>query len=104
MSEHALVLVTCGGREEARTIARRLVADRAAAGVQLLPIESVYRWQGEVVEDEEWLLIAKTRRDRFESVAAVVQELHSYQVPPVLMIGMDEASRTYLDWIDQSVG
>jgi periplasmic divalent cation tolerance protein len=104
MGEHALVLITCGEREEARAISRRLVSDGAAAGVQMLPIDSVYRWQGEVVEDEEWLLIAKTRSDRFESVAAVVEELHSYEVPPLLMIGMDDASRPYLEWIDQSTG
>jgi periplasmic divalent cation tolerance protein len=104
MTEHALVLITCGDREEARAIARRLVEEGAAAGVQLLPIDSVYRWQGDVVEDDEWLLIGKTRRDRFESITGVVEEVHSYQVPPILMVAMDDASRPYLDWIDQSVG
>jgi periplasmic divalent cation tolerance protein len=56
-----------------------------------------------VVEDQEWLLIAKTRRDRFDQIKAVVEELHSYEVPPVLMIDIDAAGRPYLDWIDASV-
>lgn len=101
--QHALTLVTCGDREEGDAIARQLVEARLAAGVQIIPIESVYTWEGEVVEDQEWLLIAKTRRDRFDQIKAVVDELHSYEVPPVLLIDIDDAGRSYLDWIDASV-
>ena len=67
-----------------------------------MPIESIYRWGGEVVEDQEWLLIAKTRSERFDSINNVVSEMHSYEVPPVLMVEMAMASRPYLDWIDTS--
>jgi periplasmic divalent cation tolerance protein len=67
-----------------------------------MPIESIYRWGGEVVEDQEWLLIAKTRSERFDSINDVVSEMHSYEVPPVLMVEMAMASRPYLDWIDTS--
>ena len=101
--QHALTLVTCGDREEGHAIARHLVEARLAAGVQIIPIDSVYTWEGEVVEDQEWLLLAKTRRDRFDQIRAVVEEVHSYEVPPVLMIDIDAASRPYLDWIDASV-
>ncbi len=103
MGEHALILITCGEPTEAKAIARRLVDERLAAGVQLVPIESIYRWGGDVVEDREWLLIVKTREDRFERVKGVVGEMHSYDVPPVLMLEIGAASRRYLDWIDQTV-
>jgi periplasmic divalent cation tolerance protein len=79
-----------------------LVESHLAAGVQILPIESIYRWGGEVVEDQEWLLIAKTRAERFDSINDVVTEMHSYEVPPVLMVEMAEASSPYRDWIDTS--
>jgi periplasmic divalent cation tolerance protein len=79
-----------------------LVESHLAAGVQIMPIESIYRWDGEVVEDQEWLLIAKTRSERFDSINDVVSEMHSYDVPPVLMVEMAQASRPYLDWIDTS--
>lgn len=102
--QHVLTLVACGDRGEGHLIARRLVEAGLAAGVQLIPIESVYTWEGEVVEDQEWLLIAKTRRDRFDQIRSVVEEMHSYELPPVLMIDIDAASRPYLDWIDASVG
>ena len=102
MGEHGLILITCGEVGEARAIARRLVESQLAAGVQIAPIESIYRWGGEVVEDQEWLLIAKTRSERFHAIRDVVSEMHSYEVPPVLMVEMAEASRPYLDWIDGS--
>jgi periplasmic divalent cation tolerance protein len=104
MTEHGLVLVTCGEVGEARRIARRLVEARLAAGVQILPIESIYTWQSDVVEDNEWLLIVKTRTDRLAAIETEVSEMHSYQVPPVVMIEMAAASRSYLEWIDQSLG
>lgn len=104
MGEHGLVLITCGEPGEARAIARRLVESRLAAGVQLIPIESIYTWEGDVVEDSEWLLVAKTRTELLAPIRAVVDELHSYEVPPVLMIEIAQASRPYLDWIDETVG
>jgi periplasmic divalent cation tolerance protein len=102
MGEHGLILITCGEADEARTIARRLVEARLAAGVQIIPIESIYRWGGEVVEDQEWLLLAKTRAERFDSIVEVVSGMHSYEVPPVVMIEMAQANRSYLQWIDPS--
>lgn len=98
--EHALVLVTCGSEDEARLIARTLVEDRLAAGVQILPIDSVYTWQDEVVADSEWLLIVKTRRHRYPGIERRVHDLHSYQVPPILMVDIAQADPTYLGWID----
>jgi periplasmic divalent cation tolerance protein len=103
MSEHGLVLVTCGEAGEARRIARRLVEAGLAAGVQTLPIESIYTWRGEIVEDSEWLLIIKTRTDRFAAIESEVIGMHSYQVPPVMMIEMTAASGPYLEWIDQAL-
>jgi len=103
MDRHALVMITVGDREEARDIARRLVEAGLAAGAQILPIDSIYRWQGELVEDVELLILVKTPRDRFQAIESVVNEMHSYDVPPVLMIEMDDASRPYLAWIDESV-
>lgn len=84
-------------------VARLLVERSLAAGVQIVPIESIYRWEGVIVEDNETLLITKTRAERFEEIEALVGENHSYQVPPVLLVGVDAASEPYLNWIDDVV-
>lgn len=96
-----LVVVTCGSPDEARTIGRRLVEIRLVAGAQVLPIESVYRWEGEVVHDDEWLLVCKTVSDRYQEIEEEVGELHSYEVVPIYMIAMSAAGRSYSAWIDQ---
>lgn len=101
-TSHALVVITCGSDGEAGAIARHLVENRLAAGVQMFPIESVYTWQGEVVEDDEWLLIGKTRRDRFPEIEVAVRSLHSYEVVPIYTVPIDEGGRPYLEWIDSA--
>jgi periplasmic divalent cation tolerance protein len=103
MDRHALVMITAGDREGARKIARHLVESGLGAGAQILPIESVYRWQGDIIEDQEWLILVKTRSDRFDAIQTAARDLHSYEVPPVLMIEMDEASERYLAWIDENL-
>lgn len=102
-NEHALVLVTVGDADEARQIAGLLVSRRLAAGVQMIPIESVYEWQGEIVEDTETLLIAKTRRELMRGIETLVDDHHSYDVPPVVMIPLVEGLDSYLNWIDEIV-
>jgi periplasmic divalent cation tolerance protein len=100
MSESgALVLITCGSEDEARSIARHLVEQRLAAGVQIIPISSIYTWESDIVEDQEHLLICKTRTDRYDAIESGVTMLHSYEVPPILMLEIDRASGPYLDWI-----
>ena len=104
MTQHALVLITTDSADEARAIAKRLVEERLAAGAQLFPIDSIYRWQGEVVEATEVVILVKTRRDRFEAIHSLVEEMHSYEVPPIVMLDMSAANQPYLDWIDQNTG
>lgn len=96
------MLITCGSAGESRAIARHLVQNQLAAGVQIVPIESVYTWEGEVVEDDELLLICKTRRDRYLEIESTVRGMHSYEVVPIFMLEMSEGSRPYLDWIDDA--
>jgi periplasmic divalent cation tolerance protein len=103
MTDHAIILITCGSGDEARVIARRLVESRLAAGAQMFPIESVYRWEDEVVEEAEVVVLAKTRSERFDAIRAMVEELHTYEVPPILMIEVSAAHQPYLDWIDTNV-
>ncbi|HUF95068.1 MAG TPA: divalent-cation tolerance protein CutA [Acidimicrobiia bacterium] len=95
----ALVLVTCGSEDEARSLARYLVEHRMAAGVQIIPISSIYTWDDDIVDDREHLLICKTRTDRYDAIEAAVTERHSYEVPPILMLEIDRASGPYLEWI-----
>lgn len=68
-------------RSCAEELAESLIEQRLAACVNRIPCESIYRWEGEVVSDEESVLIAKTTADRADDLAAYVREHHSHDVP-----------------------
>lgn len=102
--EHIQVFAAAGSRVEAGGIADALVEARLAACVQIVgPIESRYRWRGEIETAEEWLCIAKTRASRFDDVAATIRAVHSYEVPEITALPIVAGSTDYLAWIDAEV-
>lgn len=95
-----LVHCTCPDAASAQRIARALVDERLAACVQIVPdLVSVYRWQGEVREDGELLLLIKTTRERWPALAARVRELHSYETPELLAFEAADGDADYLAWL-----
>ncbi len=98
--EPIVVLVTCGSEEEAVKIANALVEAHLAACVNLVsPIRSIYRWEGKIWDEKEWLLIIKTQKERFEGLEKKVKSLHSYSVPEIISLPILEGSSSYLNWL-----
>jgi len=105
MTEALVVMVTASSPEEAGRLAEVVVGERLAACVNIVPaIRSIYRWQDTVCDEEETLLVIKTTRGRFPELARRVQELHSYDVPEVVALPIEEGSTPYLDWLVSQVG
>jgi periplasmic divalent cation tolerance protein len=105
MTDKIIVFVTCESMEQAEKIAEAVVTEKLAACVNVLPgIRSCYVWERKMTWAEELLLVIKTTRGRFGQLQDRVKGLHSYEVPEVVSISIDEASQPYLDWIDTSVG
>ena len=104
MTDKKIVLTTAGSSEEARKIGQMLVERRLAACVNIVPqIESIYRWQVKVESAREWLLIVKTTGSCYERVWEAISELHSYELPECICIGIEDGGAAYLEWIGQSV-
>jgi periplasmic divalent cation tolerance protein len=102
MSDPIIVLVTCGSEEEALKIAHSLVEERLAACVNLVfPVRSIYRWEGKIWDEKEWILIIKTQKQRFEKLEKKVKSLHSYSVPEIIGLPIIEGSSSYLDWLKE---
>jgi len=101
----AIVVVTTVGEEaRALVIARELVARRLAACVNVVPgMRSVYRWQGKICRDTEYLLMVKTLSEEFEAVAAAIRELHSYELPEILAFEVGFGDDRFLGWIRDAV-
>ena len=102
MSGHGVLLTTVGGKDEARGLARLLVEERLAACVQLLPIESFYRWDGKVRNEEEVLLLAKTRTALFDAAIARIKAAHPYKVPEIVGLPFTAGLASYFAWIDDN--
>lgn len=98
---HVEVQITCGSEDEAHRIAHTLVAARLAACVQRLPIRSVYTWEGDVQNDPEILLLAKTTSDRIGDLVDTVVDLHSYDVPAITAVPIVAGTTDYLDWVTE---
>ncbi|UCF18517.1 MAG: divalent-cation tolerance protein CutA [Gemmatimonadota bacterium] len=95
-----LILVTAPDVQVAEGLARRLVEERLVACVNILPgLRSIYRWQGEVEDSAEALLLLKARRVDVPEISERVRALHPYQTPEVIATEIVDGLADYLDWI-----
>ena len=103
MSEAIVILTTAPSEEEAVAIAKRLVGDKLAACVNVVPgVRSIYRWEGKLCDDAELLLVVKTTPAKQDAVIAMIQEVHSYDCPEAIVLPVVAGSRKYLDWIGEA--
>ncbi len=100
-----IVYVTASDAVEAKRIAGAVVEERLAACANLLTgMRSIYRWQGGIVEDEEAVLILKTREALLEPLIARVTALHSYDCPCVVAWPLHAGNPPFLHWIAEETG
>ncbi|OHB75814.1 MAG: cation tolerance protein CutA [Planctomycetes bacterium RBG_16_59_8] len=105
MSGYVAVLCSCGGKAEARRLARTIVREKLGACVSVIPsVASVYRWKGKVEESRESLLLIKTTRSLFRKLERRLREIHSYEVPEIIALPIAAGSAPYLRWLAESVG
>ena len=96
-----MLLTTLPGREDAARMADLLVGEKLAACVQMLSIDSVYRWQGAVRHEPEILLLVKTRTALFDRAIERIRQEHPYSVPQIVGTPFLAGLPAYLDWIGE---
>lgn len=100
-----LILTTFPATGDVAAVARALVDERLAACVNLLaPMQSVYRWEGQVQEEAERQVLIKTTRRRIEALRDRLQALHPYEVPEFIVLPISEGGEAYLRWIEDVTG
>ncbi len=97
-----LVQTTCSSKEEAKIIAKILIEEKLAACVQMSEINSFYMWEKEFCNDEEILLSIKTKKENFKKIKSKIKELHSYDVPEIISLDINDTSKDYKKFIDKN--
>ena len=96
------IYITVAHDAEAMEVARALVEDRLAAGVNVIPaVRSVYRWKGAVRQADELVVVAKTRADLVDALTDRVKALHSYECPCIIVTPITGGNPDYLSWIGE---
>ena len=97
---YQLCFVSVGDENTASLISQSLVEKKLAACVSVIGnVSSCYRWQGKVEKSPEFLLIIKTRKNLLEDVLQFVKRNHTYTVPEILFLDIENGNKEYLDWL-----
>ncbi|MGB0637777.1 MAG: divalent-cation tolerance protein CutA [Myxococcota bacterium] len=99
-----MVFMTAPDEAVASSIGRAVVEKGLAACANLIPgVRSIYRWQGEICDDGEWLVLFKTTDEQLESLRETIIDLHPYECPEVLVVDVDGGAPDYLKWVIDQV-
>ena len=97
-----VVLTTTPNLTEAEALAEKIVAEKLAACVQVLPaMNSFYFWEGAVQSESEHLLLIKTLAEKFDELEKFIRTNHSYSVPEIVALPAEKVSESYLSWMQE---
>jgi len=95
-----LILTSVGTQQQAVEISEELVERHLATCVNIIPcLRSIYRWKGKICEDSEYLLLIKSPKRLFEAVVEEIRNLHSYELPEILGLPVEQTEAAFHDWI-----
>jgi periplasmic divalent cation tolerance protein len=99
-----IILITAKDKSEAGKIAKALIKNKLVACVNIVGgLNSIFLWKGKVSQAKETLLIAKSKKEKFNKIVKLVKSVHSYEVPEIIAIPIISGFKPYLRWIDESL-
>lgn len=98
---YCVVMTTCANTQQADELASGLIEERLAACVQITAITSCYKWKGTLNRDSEQLLLIKAKAELYPQIEAFITHNHSYEVPEIIKIPVEQGLSSYLRWIDE---
>lgn len=93
------VITTLPSDLAARELARHVLESRNAACVQILPVESLFWWNGKMQEVREWMCLIKGMD--FAKLESAIREKHPYEVPEIVQLPAHKGNADYVRWLRQ---
>lgn len=104
MTPIQLVYITTSDKAEAKKMGMALVESRLAACVNIIdPMNSIYRWEGQLQDDQEVVLIAKTTEKNVPALKNKVKSMHPYEVPCIVCLPVADGHEPFLQWVREQV-
>ena len=99
-SDAVVILTTLASVEEGATLVRALLDRRLVACGTILPGgRSLYRWEGQIADEPEVVVLLKSTQERVAAIGQAFSELHPYKVPELLALPVSAGLERYLTWI-----
>jgi periplasmic divalent cation tolerance protein len=100
MTELLLVMTSLPDQDAAKALAKRLIDSHLAACVQLQPgVQSIYRWEGRICEEQEVVLVAKTPAQQWSTISSFIKQNHPYDVPEIIAQPITHSHTDYARWV-----
>jgi periplasmic divalent cation tolerance protein len=94
------IISAADNRDIIEKIGRDLVEKRLVACAQILgPIQSIYRWKGNVENANEWLLLMKSKASLYPAIEEEIRQQHPYELPEIIATNIDNGLAGYMDWV-----
>ena len=103
ISKPITVFTTTDSLEEARKLAHTVVGEKLASCAQISEIESFYTWENDIQNDQEFRIMFKTTKDKYKDVEKAILKIHSYDLPAIYAVDVDELYKPYGDWVNESL-
>ena len=102
-SDYILVMSTVPSEDQGKEIARTLINEKLVPCVNIIPaVKSLYMWKNKLNEDDELILIMKSKASLFDKIKERILELHSYECPEIIALPIINGFESYLNWIDEN--
>jgi len=98
-----IIYITCKDSEEAEKIAEHLLKERLIGCANIFPVKSIYWWKGKIQKDNETVLLAKSKKEKFKSIELAVKKIHSYDIPLIESWDISDVNKEYLDWLEKEL-
>ena len=104
MASFIQITITVETREQGEQLVHNLVENRLIACGQILgPIQSIYWWKGNIEKAQEWMCLAKSKKDKFNEIVRQVKRIHSYEVPEIIAVPLIAVDENYAHWLEEEL-